>query len=269
MKKKEKTIFSLLCVAALVLTMFVGCAAAPAADNTTTEEQTERPLPNITNKNVRFVGHSIWWYNGRVLAAGVGGGEKAKGYQTLLKERYNFGSMSNYCYSGYSLGGVRNTDSKSIMLSEADSWIATEGDLWTLDTITNDFRRNIAIGTMDDYTNATGITTYYGALRAFADRVLQLSGKDAVVVCANAVRRNNDGYTSTSANMHGHTMQDYGKALKEVAEKNHWYFVDQFNCEITDENVGMYTIDGLHLNNEGYLLAIKPWFELLDTMVGG
>ena len=223
--------------------------------------------PKVINKNVRFVGHSIWWYDGNTLAStGVGGGETARGYQTLLKERYTFNETTNYCYSGFSLAAKNDEDTNSIMGKKAKNWTGTEGDIWTLDTITNDFKRNIPIGTIDDYNNATGITTYYGALRAFADKVVELSGSNAIVICANALKRNEGGYTSTSANTQGHTLRDYENAIKAVAAVNGWIFVDQYNCEITDQNVMMYTVDGLHLNNAGYLLAVKPWYVVFDNL---
>lgn len=76
-------------------------------------------------------------------------------------------------YYGYSLGGTTESDEKSIA-NAASTWTGEAGDVWTLDTITNDFKRNIPIGTIDDYTNNTGITTYYGALRVFKDKITEV-----------------------------------------------------------------------------------------------
>lgn len=215
------------------------------------------------NKNVRWVGHSIWWYDGNVLA---GTEEVARGYQTLLGEQFNFKTTSKYCYSGQSLGGLTTDDALSLM-NRAGTWTGAAGDIWTLDTITNDFRRNIPIGTIDDYNNATGITTYYGALRAFKDKVVALSGEDAIVISSNSLRRNNSGYTSTSENTEGHTLLDYEKAVMTIAALNGWYFVDQFRMSaITDETLSITTLDGLHLNNFGYKLAVLPWVSAFDIL---
>ncbi len=218
------------------------------------------------NRNVNFVGHSIWWYDGQTLSAsGFCGGVTAKGYQTLIKQCFNFNS-TNYCYSGHSLGGTSASDSSSI-LNKASGWEGSSGDIWTLDTITNDFKRGIPIGTIADYTNATGITTYYGALRAFKDKVLSLSGTNAIVICANALRRNHSNYTSTSKNTVGHSLTDYEHALMDVAARNNWYFIDQYRLSgITDDTIDLTTIDGLHLNNFGYTLAVKPWIEQFNIL---
>lgn len=213
-------------------------------------------------RNVNFVGMSIWWYDGNTLADGFGGGVVCRGYQTLLSEYFNFANKQNYCYSGFSLGATSESDTSSIMVSKSGAWTGTDGDIWTLDTITNDFKRNIPIGEITDYINATGVTTYYGALRAFADKVTELSGSDAIVICSNALRRKNSGYTSTSENTQGHTLLDYEYAIMNVAVRNNWYFIDQYRLSgITDDTIGLTTLDGLHLNNFGYTLAVKPWIE--------
>lgn len=219
------------------------------------------------NRAIHFVGMSIWWYDGNTLAAsGFGGGVKARGYQTLINECFNFTKTYNHCYSGCSLGGTSSSDSGAIM-SKTSSWSGTQGDIWTLDTITNDFKRNIPIGNTSDYENATGFTTYYGALRAFRDKVIELSGDSAIVICSNALRRNHSNYTSTSKNTQNHTLVDYEKALITVAALNNWYFVDQYRLSgITDDTIALTTLDGLHLNNFGYTLAVKPWIEQLNIL---
>lgn len=225
------------------------------------------------NRNVNFVGMSIWWYDGNVLGSGFGGGVTAKGYQSRIKEQFVFPATKNYCYSGFSLGALSADDANSIMAAKASSWTGASGDIWTLDTVTNDFKRNIPIGTESDYANATGITTYYGALRAFADKVKELSGDTAIIVCANALRRNNGGYTSTSENTAGETLQDYENALMYVCALNGWYFIDQYRLSgITDETLVVTTLDGLHLNNFGYSIAVKPWIEqfgILAAVIAG
>lgn len=220
--------------------------------------------------NVRCVGHSIWWYDGKLFADGYRGSCYAIGYQSLLKQRYKFKSLVNYCYSGCSLGGTTANDTNSIM-NHASEWSGEYGDLWILDTITNDFKRNIPIGDFwENYAANTGVTTYYGALKLFESKIRELCGSGLIakkVIVANACRRNNDGYTSTSVNAVGHTLLDYERALLNVASWNDWLFVDQYRSALTDEAVEYATIDGLHLNNFGYNLAIRPWYECIDTLV--
>lgn len=219
------------------------------------------------NRTVRCVGMSIWAYDGQQYVGGYRGDCIARGYQTLLKQRYNFAGFESYAYSGCSLGGLTDGDTLSIM-NKSSSWEGKSGDLWLLDTITNDFKRNIPIGTFwDDFAGKTGITTYYGALKAFEEKIRALCGSNYKIVVSNALRRNNDGYTSTSVNAAGHTLLDYERALLNVASWNEWDFVDQYRCDLTDEALEWATIDGLHLNNFGYRLAIRPWYACLDAMI--
>lgn len=225
------------------------------------------------NKNVNWVGMSIWWYDGNTLAVGNGsGGVIAKGYQSLLKEQYSFLSENRYCYSGNSLGATAEEDVSCIMNKTSD-WVANENAIWTLDTITNDCKRGVPLGTTDDYDDATGVSTYYGALRAFADRVRELSGDDAIVIASNSLRRNNGGLTSTSKNTIGLTLEDYEVALAYACMKNNWWFVDQFRLSALSDNViQLATIDGLHLNNLGYKMAVIPWAQVFgiihDSLLG-
>lgn len=228
----------------------------------------QKSTDDTFGKNVNWVGMSIWWYEGHTLASGHMGGEIARGYQTLLKEQFDFLSDTgtNYCYSGNSLGATAESDSYCIM-NHSTNWQPSDNAIWTLDSITNDFKRNIPIGSYANYANKTGLLTYYGALREFADKVTSLSGDDAIVVCSNALRRNNGGYTSTSQNTQGHTLKDYEHALMDIASRNHWYFVDQFRLSgVTDDSIDLTTIDGLHLNNFGYTLAVKPWIEMFNII---
>lgn len=222
-------------------------------------------------KNINFVGMSIWWYDGKTLAdggSGIGGGEIAIGYQTLLKNVYRFLSDTGtkYCYSGSSLGATSEDDSSSIC-SKMGTWQPSENAIWTLDTITNDFVRDIPLGEKTDYDNNTGKTTYYGALRVFADKITELSGDDKIVIVSNTCLRN--GWNTQTINKNGNTIVDFEKALMYAAVKNKWWFVDQFRLSgITSDTALFTTIDGTHLNNLGYKMAIVPWFNVFRCIFG-
>lgn len=238
------------------------------------------------DKNVVFLGHSIWRNDGYVVryansgtfATPFSGSFRGRGYQTLLKEVFDFASCAspgpNGGYSGYSLGATGAGDSKSAAveaLNPSNGWPAVRNAVWTVDFSTNDFKRNIPVGALSDYRDATGPATYYGALRQLYDKIKALSGDDVIVVCANALPRNNSGYTSTSKNTRGHTLADYELATLTVAAlHDNWLFVDQARQSgITDQNLTAVTADGLHLNNLGYTMAVRPWvsvFRLLAAL---
>lgn len=247
-------------------TTFVrGCCFGSAMSFYLKKIGTTQSNKKAINRNVNFVGMSIWWYDGKT----TNNAERALqiGYQSLLREQFEFkaDSGTNYCYSGFSLGGITANDASSIM-NKSSEWKGEKSDIWTLDTIANDFKRNIPIGSISDYDNATGVTTFYGALRAFNDRVKALSGENAIVICSNSLRHKDGSYTSVSANSRGHKLQDYELAIMTVAKRNNWYFVDQFRSKITDESLSITTLDGVHLNSFGYRLAVLPWIDVFNMV---
>lgn len=235
------------------------------------------------SKNVVFLGHSIWrndnytvkYANSGSFVTPFSGSFKGRGYQTLLKEVFEFESTAspgpNGGYSGFSLGAQSASDASSVAITSQNSnngWPSVKNAIWTVDFITNDFKRNIPLGSLDDYRNATGPTTFYGAARQLFDKIKQLSGNDVIIVFANALPRNNGNYTSTSKNTVGCTLADYELALLTIAALNtNMYFVDQNRLSgITDNNLPAVTADGLHLNNLGYKMAVQPWISVFRML---
>lgn len=234
-------------------------------------------------RSIVYLGHSIWrnddylitYKNSGTFVTPFTGVFRGKGYQTLLGEVFDFPSTyspgPDGGYSGYSLGGTSATDSKSIAVvaeQAGNGWPSVQNAIWTIDFITNDFKRNIPLGTFSDYKNATGPATFYGAVRQLYDKIKKLSGNDVIIVFANALKRNNSGYTSTSKNTVNCSLADYELALLTCAAANsNWHFVDQNRLSgITDENLPAVTADGLHLNNLGYTMAVQPWITVLRTL---
>ena len=168
------------------------------------------------SKKLVNVGMSIWWLDGTVYTNrnNFDNGQICKGYQTHLQEQFEFDGIVKYAYSGYSLG-IGNDDNASIMNVKASTWTEQNNAIWTLDTIVNDFGRNVPLGTIDDYNNNTGIATFYGSLRAFKDRVYELS-ENAIIICSNALVRTD---RESKTNSLGLTFEDYEKAMCYAAAK--------------------------------------------------
>ncbi|GAA4137977.1 hypothetical protein GCM10022216_14640 [Sphingobacterium kyonggiense] len=218
---------------------------------------------NLTNMEVVWCGHSIWALPDNITL---------KGNQFRIKEEVQFKADYNYCWAGYSLARQTTTDENSLL---DPTRLATMpiGDIYTLDTMTNDFKRNIPIGDFKiDFIDASSnpdVTKYYGALRAFYNKIYSLNPK-ALVIASNATHRNND-YNSWTINTKGHTLADYTSALKNVCNYLSWKFIDQFSeSGINMINLSQFTSDGLHLNNNGYLLTSPLWvskFKLIRNLI--
>ena len=246
-------------------------------------ESTPAPAKIQMKRGIVFLDHSIWrndnflitYRSSGSFVTPFSGVFRGRGYQTLLQEVFDFPTVASPGpdggYSGYSLGGISATDDKSIAVvaqQANNGWPSLQNAIWTIDFITNDFKRNIPLGTLNDYKNNTGAATFYGAVRQLYDKIKELSGNDVIIVFANALKRNNSGYTSTSRNTAGCTLADYELALLTCAALNtNWYFVDQNRLSgITDDNLPAVTADGLHLNNLGYTMAVQPWINVLRTL---
>ena len=249
---------------------------------TFTEETSEPVLPSAKirmKRSIVFLGRNdnylVTYKSSGSFVTPFTGVFRARGYQTLLGEVFDFPAVyspgPDGGYSGYSLGGTSSTDEKSIAVvakQSGNGWPSVQNAIWTIDFITNDFKRNVPLGTFADYKNATGPATFYGAVRQLYDRIRELSGNNVIIVFSNATKRNNSNYTSTSQNTVGCTLADYELALLTCAAANtDWYFVDQNRLSgITDENLPAVTADGLHLNNLGYTMAVRPWISVLRTL---
>lgn len=206
-------------------------------------------------KSWNAVGHSIWWQDGLAYPSTS---TIAVGTQTLVKEKVTFTDYNKYAYSGRSLAGTSDSDTQSI-LQQKSVWVSA--DIWTFDSITNDFKLNRPIGTENDFLNNTGITTFYGALRLFHDRMKELN-PNYLCICASPLQRDYSGYTSWSKNTLDHSLKDYTDALLWVANRLSWRFVDQFNYSgINIDNLGVNTRDGLHPNNIGYAKYAGLWIN--------
>ena len=273
----------------MVVNTTAGTTSFPTSQVSSVTFSEEEVEPTGTTEKIQmkrsivFLGHSIWrndnyfvrYQNSGTFVTPFTGTFKGRGYQTLLGEVFSFPATyspgPDGGYSGYSLGGTSATDSKSIAVVAGQAnngWPSVQNAIWTIDFITNDFKRNIPLGTFNDYKQATGPATFYGAVRQLYDKIKELSGSDVIIVFSNALKRNNSGYTSTSQNTAGCTLADYELALLTCAAANqNWYFVDQNRLSgITDENRPAVTADGLHLNNLGYTMAVQPWIAVLRTL---
>lgn len=284
----------LLCLPAYSQSMVVNTTSGSSTpypirqvESLTFTDETVEPVPPSAKiqmkRSIVFLGHSIWrndnyfvrYQNSGTFVTPFTGTFKGRGYQTLLQEVFDFPAVyspgPDGGYSGYSLGGTSATDDKSIAVVAQQSdngWPSIQNAIWTIDFITNDFKRNVPLGTYADYKSATGPSTFYGAVRQLYDKIKELSGSDVIIVFSNATKRNNSNYTSTSQNTVGCTLADYELALLTCAAANtNWYFVDQNRLSgITDENLPAVTADGLHLNNLGYKMAVQPWIAVLRTL---
>jgi lysophospholipase L1-like esterase len=227
-------------------------------------------VQTINNENLfkTFTGKSIASIGDSITANGVGG--SLKGYQLVLQDYYSFTTYTTYGYSGQPLSTYITPNGATIIEMFINN--AVSKDIYTLLAGTNDFRlgmRNGEIGTITDYKNLTSYGSvgsvvslnFYQALKAFVLRCYELNPK-AKIIFITPPQRDNAGYTSWSTNPVGRTLSDFVNAIKEVAAYESIPVVDLFREGVINiRNISQYTSDGLHPNNDGYVLLgnlMKP-----------
>lgn len=242
-------------------------------------EKENRSHKKVMGRAIRFFGHSIW-DNDLQLKDYANNpedeivGESIRGYQSRILDQFRFIADYSYTQQGGTLGGLTETYVNCMLYTKRNDLAGTPGDIWTLDTSVNDWRMNIPLGTIDDYNNNTGYTTFYGALRYFKDKVVELCGRTAIVIAGCAMRRNvPNTFTilpEDATNNIDLTLLDYAKAIMRVVKLNpdNWYYVDQYRGVIDANNIEEATIDGLHLNNLGYSMAVDKWIPIFNQIYG-
>ncbi len=172
------------------------------------------------------------------------------GYQITVLNNFLFKNYVNEGYSGAPLTtGI--TDHPSIIDYTEN---ILESNIYTIFAGTNDFKLNAPLGSFDDYINNSGSGNFFGALRVIIDRLYSKNSKAIILLFTN-LRRDNDGYSSNSVNTAGLKLDDYNEAIRVVAKYEGFPVLDLFNYSgISDRNLGDYTIDGLHPNDDGMKL---------------
>lgn len=215
----------------------------------------------FTNKSIVSVGDSI-------TANGISG--SLKGYQLVLQDYFSFTSYTTYGYTGQPLSTYITPNGSTIIEQFINN--AVSKDIYTLLAGTNDFKllmRAGEIGNLNDYKNLTSYgavgavvsLNFYQALKAFVLRCYELNPK-AKIIFMTPLQRDNAGFTSWSTNSVGRTLSDFVNAIREVAAYESIPLVDLFKEGVINmRNITQYTSDGLHPNNDGYVLLgnlIKP-----------
>lgn len=207
-----------------------------------------------SGKNAQWYGDSISWQDGKVY---TGTSNVARGYQTLLKEALHFGKIDNLAISGRPIsdGTANGAGTVSTVISSY-----TSSDLVVVAGGTNDFKLNVPIGDFD----STSKNEFYGALHAIVKHVLTLTPNQIIIFLA-PLQRDSVGYDVNFVNSAGHKLIDYVNAISDICDYYSLPFFDGYRKSgITKLNLGVNTLDGLHLNDTGYKKVSKnliPFFE--------
>lgn len=129
-------------------------------------------------------------------------------------------------------------------------------DLVCIECGTNDFKKDVELGSLSSASSGFDTGTFFGALQESVKKI-RTANADAMIMLIADTRRGEDingQYDSNYVNGAGCSLIDYVYAMYDVAEYYDIIFCNWFgNSVINEDNIADYTWDGyLHLNANGY-----------------
>ncbi len=198
------------------------------------------------NLVINFLGDSITY--------GVGTSSPDKVFVELLKNELNLREARNYGVSGTRISRQNDGDIAYIEdfclraenMDDADAIVVFGG--------TNDFGHGTSpLGQFSDCTNYS----FYGALHCLAQLLIKKYTCKPIIFMTPLHRRDevNGGYGAKQGN---HTLYDYVKAIKEVAQYYAIHVLDLYSISMIQPQVDYvkerFCPDGLHPNDDGHRL---------------
>lgn len=190
------------------------------------------------------IGDSITSSDGKEFEAGPQKGETIIGYQTFINSKNNNSiKLKNKGYSGFSLAG----HDRSVYQEIKDNNFGKH-EVITIFVGTNDFKLNRPIISKDS------LESFRYCYTSLINKIKN-QNKKASLYLITPLKRNNDGYTTTSINKVGHKLIDYRDEIIRIGLENRLKVIDLYmESGIDESNLHKFTVDGLHLNNAGYEL---------------
>jgi len=179
---------------------------------------THRPLTWVA------IGDSITYLNDHTNETGS---RVTKGYLSRVTEKLSYIQYVNQGHNGWTSRRI------------ADS-IETLGipraDVYSIFLGTNDWWRGDHIGSWEDYANATGDTTIYGAFRTITNKIRSLNPGAAIILIA-PLQRSDFVYVNNAKNnaygsykdKAGQTLEQVINAIRDIGEHEHFKVVDLYH----------------------------------------
>lgn len=173
------------------------------------------------------IGDSITYLNDHLNETGD---RVTKGYMTLVTERLTDVEYINKGYNGWTAVGIAK---------EIEKLGIQKADVYSVFLGTNDWWAGLPVGTLNDYTNATGNETVYGAFRTIVNKLRSLN-KDAKVILITPMQRGDFVYIGGKSNnawgsykdKNGQSLEQFALAVKNIAKYEKFELVDLYHTAV-------------------------------------
>lgn len=179
-------------------------------------------------KTFATFGDDISWQDREPYTEGENAGSFAKGYQSVIKERFGFASYDNYAKQNSTINRTVNVIASTDFTDKSYDLII------------------IAVGTRD-YEKAVDVSTFSDLYREAIELLIE-DNKKARIVLFTPLRRADEFIYSG-----GIPLSDYAEAIRAIGEEYSLPVCDLYaNSGINKLNLAEYTTDGLIPNDDGY-----------------
>ena len=192
------------------------------------------------------LGTSITWYNDNIPANNA---QLTKGYQTRVREVINFTSLTNNAVNGGTMGGSNGLGANVNSLVVAADYVTIEHGI-------NDWGNGVSVGTINDFINDTGVSTFCGAYRKVIDAIYSKNANAKIIIITPRKGYGFNGFLPGHwyDDKNGKYLKDYADAAIEIAQYMSLPVCDWFNESNTNQsNLAANSKDvALHPNDTGY-----------------
>lgn len=182
-------------------------------------------------------------------------------YQNELENVLGFSSIDNRGINGQTMAYQTKNKSTYTVGKEIDY---NKYDLVTIFIGTNDFRYEKNLGEIKDKGNSNlDEKTFIGSYQLLIEYILE-SNPNIQIVLITPLQRIRDGYNTEFVNKSGNKLIDYVESIKKIGQIYSIPVLDLYSeSGITENNIELFTKDGLHPNDKGYSRISEKMFRFL------
>lgn len=216
-----------------------------------------------------------WCSVGTSITHANGGNDILMGYQDRVMQKISFSEFTNVGVAGQAIATGAKSGPVPCLAAQVDTVLTTVADYYTIEHGINDWNRCATIGTIDDFINNTGYSTFYGAWRIVIDKIYTLNPNAKIILITprkayGASVFPDHWWEANTAGGNDYYLKDYVAAVRAIGEFLSLPVCDWFADSNTNQyNLAADSVDvALHPNDTGYKklanLLVQTFKKVID-----